>query len=389
MTLALTACAYQGKDAAKACRRARLPAPRLLLFYHSHKAGGTTMTGLLDKMRRKGLLDGHVIYQAAKCYLCGQFGELLRCAPACSEYERARRLGKPSVFADGAWAHTRVSVELHTSSGQQLLFQTVLPHLAALRRRYTDHGGEVVLVTTAREPLSWVFSVWRMWPPRKPPRHRAGSGGELTLAMPFPQWAQRMRGAQAAQFALFSQEDERHRPSVAEWNAPPAPVRAPGAASRLVPRLRVPIHFGPSGRSLLGCEVVPAALRALGPEGGAFDLVATTSCLESLVRALEARLGLRNGSSPPLISYLPGGAPRRNSLLYNQSHAWSWASLGAEERGALLNITRCDRRFYELAERRAQELPGGCARSSTVEPRLYIDEPGPREVRRGATRRGV
>ena len=345
-----------------------LPAPRLLLFYHSHKAAGTTMTGWLGRMLRQGLLDGHVIFQAAQCYLCGQFGELLRCAPGCDEYARARRLGKPSVFEGGAWARTRVSVELHTPAGQQLLFQTVLPHLAALRRRYTDHGGEVVLVTTAREPLSWIFSVWRMWPPRR----RAGKAEPLSLAMPFPRWALQMRGAQAAQFVLLNTREEPQR--VVECHAAPeqcAPQSTPtpggathrrGAAAH-APRLRSAIRFQPSVHSLLGCEVLPAALRALSP----FDLVATTACLGSLVRGLEARLGLRSGRSPPLIAHRPLGAPPPNSLLYNQSQAWSWANLSAEERRSLRNITRCDRRFYELAESRAQELPGGCTRSGTIE----------------------
>ena len=80
----------------------------------------------------------------------------------------------------------------------------MLPRLAALRDAYAALGGTVLTMALLREPVSQLFSAFRMWPPasyKVPIPNR-------TLATPFPVWAERAAGAQVGLLSC-------HRPTVA------------------------------------------------------------------------------------------------------------------------------------------------------------------------------
>lgn len=92
------------------------PSPLLLLFYHAHKAAGTTITAWLEDLVRMNALDGHVAYHSASCYLHEQFPLLRRnrsvgaALSRCNAFQSDRLLGPRRTFEEGGWATSRVSV---------------------------------------------------------------------------------------------------------------------------------------------------------------------------------------------------------------------------------------------------------------------------------------
>jgi hypothetical protein len=359
--------------------------PTLVLFYHVEKAGGTTVSHWLKRNvwpeeRLSRRLDGHVIWQAAPCFMCTQFREL-GCNRVCGKYELQRLHGAARRLPVGGWRSARLAVEFHSVS-KQFFLRYVLPKLEMLRRLFRAVNGTLVTATLLREPLSFTTSVFRWQPPMTwSMPHR--------LTMPFERWVEQTIGAQAGLLAL------RRAHKNSGWEL----------ATRFQPA-GVGMH-NPSG-----CLVLEDAKYTLQ----SFDIVGVTACLRSFLFALGRQLdspaaadseaaawirmsstrrrkqwqtapqtrpqqqqkalvatatttvasrGARvargfassqdhhNPATRVLIHHSPASiGSERGTLLYNQSRR-SIDALNATGWGRLRELLRCDRALYEIAEKRA------------------------------------
>lgn len=308
--------------------------PALLLLYHIEKTGGTSVMTWLEQniVRKTPRLDAVVPYQESAAFICASFGGLL--GRSCRD-----GMGRGLTICDrhAATPHAsplraRIAVEFHAMGWMAFFLETVAPALPRLREVYAAAGGKVLTATVVREPLSHIFSAYRMWPPQ-------GVPGD------FMGWAE---GVEAAQAGLLVTE------------------RAGVLHTRFSPRRRG-MH---SSDVTLGrrCSILPEARARLST----FDVVGVTSCLASFLRAVETGLRLQPAicRSTQQYSLSPGGG-----LVCTDRRAASWrsrglqdpplnyslrnvpsttltgprlrpASLRAAQRARIEEITRCDAQLY-------------------------------------------
>jgi len=349
---------------------AQLPEPpTLLLFYHIEKTGGTAvMAWMVRNVQRKTpRLDAAVPYSETTTFMCSQFGAVLggacvparprRPAPTGRDRERlaptpepkfpltiCNRHGAAPLLGSDAWKRARVAVEFHTPGVQAFYIGSVEPALPQLRELYRAVGGRVVTATLVREPVSHVFSAWYMWPPVQ---SNEPSATRLPVEN-FTAWAESVEAAQAGLLVL-------EKPGVMHT------------------------RFGPMRRGMHSSDTTQGKRCSILPDARArlarFDLVGVTSCLPSLLRAVEARLGLQpalctarqryrlaaNGSlacvqdlarpkrraggglgNDRLLDYSPHNVPsaiHAGDAVYAPVHAWRWAALRPLERARLLELT--------------------------------------------------
>ena len=180
-------------------------APRLVAFYHVPKTGGSSVREWLLRnagVRARGLptrVNGYVRYYEVHCFFCLQLanevdsaGDL---AVVCDQRTRRQCASQPLNRRPGAFDAARgdwrtagtVAAEFHGPSGN-LFVDTVLPRADSLRRAYAQRNGSCVFATLVRDPISFMFSSYHMWPPRSTP--------EQVVA--FPEWVATAAGLQNA-----------------------------------------------------------------------------------------------------------------------------------------------------------------------------------------------
>jgi len=134
--------------------------------------------------------------------------ELLdRCrAPSAVSWRRRRsRLGRSRgagnldpVLDD--WRSLRLAAEFHGADSDAFFLEAVLPSLPALRSLYAAHNGSFAAATLLREPIDYLFSAYRMWPPRtapSAPSSAADASASSLRVTPFPTWVADASGLQA------------------------------------------------------------------------------------------------------------------------------------------------------------------------------------------------
>jgi hypothetical protein len=304
--------------------------PSLLLFYHVPKTGGTTTREWLT--RNAGVraprgaavrLTSVVKYYEADCFFCLQFARLV--SAGCTK-ERMHRCHNWRPYAaasfdsvHGDWRRSRLAVEFHAGSAGFYL-EHVVPALPALRELYARHNGSVVSATLVREPVSFLFSSYYMWPPR-PDKRRSD------VTTPFPQWVGHAAGLQAGFFTT---------PSCTNSS------RSGGQ------------------RSHCGCRA--AARREALSTLSHFDVVGVTACLPSFMDAVEVAMRLPvdsalvrlqrraykgNATAGPMRAQ-----PRCSECSRSDVLAWNWEALDAETRARTLRVASCDDELYSIAMRR-------------------------------------
>ena len=150
---------------AMSCQLAPTASPRLLLFQHVEKTGGTSLREWLKTRAHDTARFGVVPYTSAACFLC-RHRELALCPVPC---HKDGPLLRSSIHASCDLMKSSVAVEFHASIGHAL-FLRLRPYLAELRRKYAAHNGTLRTLTILREPVAHMLSVFRMWPPRMPRR---------------------------------------------------------------------------------------------------------------------------------------------------------------------------------------------------------------------------
>ena len=320
--------------------------PRLLVFYHVPKTGGSSVREWLLRnagVRSKGLptrLHGIVRYYEANCFMCLQHAEIAGgCDAATIRKCKSTFTKRPAAFdyTRRDWTSAgSLAVEFHGPTGETFV-RDVLPRARELRARYEARNGSVSFATTVREPIDLLFSSYHMWPPRP---------SALTMT-PFPKWVRAgIGGLQAAMFTA---------PKCVEVN------REKG-------------QFISCGDP---CEA--RTLRAAKAAVRAFDVVGVTSCVGGFFDAVEASMRL----TPPdgraarlqrraMKGNVSAGILRAKPTCFDcsaaegRAHAeWSWERLNEQERGATLEVARCDVALYTMAlsrTRRDGAVEGdGCA----------------------------
>ena len=144
------------------------PAPRLLLFLHTPKTGGSTVREWL--LRNAGIrappqaatrLSAVVRYYEVRCFFCMQFARLWPAAVCDLALRRhcqswtPRRRSFDSVRGD--WRNASVAVELHAQS-MDFYLATVAPRLPRLRALYARTNGVLTTATLVREPVDFLIS---------------------------------------------------------------------------------------------------------------------------------------------------------------------------------------------------------------------------------------
>lgn len=135
----------------------------------------------------------------------------------------------------------------------------------------------MVTLAILRNPIEYLFSAYRMWPPR------SDDGDRLTTE--FPQWLARAHGLQARALPLPSHHCRSliHRDRVAITM-----VTLPLQAAQLSPGCS---HASRSNGMWSECrcaDALPAARRCLRQ----MDVVGFTCCLPRVLDEIERRLGL-------------------------------------------------------------------------------------------------
>lgn len=311
--------------------------PSLLLFFHVPKTGGSSVREIL--LRNAGVrsawnasrrLSAVVRFWDAPCFVCLQF----RGFPGCDESLTAKcaswkpRVAPPAYFNSSRddWRTSQVAVEFH--GGSHAFFTShVLPHVGLLRREYAQLGGTVVTATVLREPISYLFSSYHMYPPLLPGRRPDG-------ATPFPQWVAHAAGLQVGHMLNCTAVTPRGGMHSACGCAEAARTRAMGALARI-------------------------------------DVVGLTSCLPSFLDAIEARM--RWDPDPPQLRLQRRAARRSETLepLHSRppcgaGHApcqsvrrWTWDALNASSRSLTRRVAEaCDAALYAEAARRARSDRG-------------------------------
>jgi len=297
--------------------------PTALLYLHLARTGGTTIRAWAAANAGHGRLfdRAHGYSCAARCF-AQQHSDLL-------DVETTPRRC-PNDALD--WRSMRVAVEFHDDSFN-FFVRVVLPQLPALRRRYAEACGVLLAVTTVREPVSHLFSVYHFAPPRLDASAPIGSA-QMGLT-PFPAWMGRVEGLQTAMLSGYE-----GRPRDSGYRL--------GMVNRL-PRER-----------MCGGAAAQAVLAAL-------DVVGVTSCVELLIAHLESTLRrvapeAANASTRQWRSdAATHGAGRRGRCASAAARLWGWDALTAAEQAELLRLTRCDFGLYQEATRRVTIALGpGC-----------------------------
>ena len=338
------------------------PAPRLLLFLHTPKTGGSTVREWL--LRNAGIrappqaatrLSAVVRYYEVRCFFCMQFARLWPAAVCDLALRRhcqswtPRRRSFDSVRGD--WRNASVAVELHAQS-MDFYLATVAPRLPRLRALYARANGVLTTASLVREPVAFLFSNYWMWPPRPPapaqrqPQHsQPHERRDAELLTAFPVWVSSARGLQSGFLT-----------------SPPCAnsTRATGQVSRC------------------GCtrRAAAEALSTLAT----LDVVGVTECMATFFDRVER--ALRLAPDPPLVrlqrraargantTHLPslhsrpkcgdcardGGAPR----------GWTWEALDETQRRTTRDAASCDAPLYREALRRVHDGgPTGAAAGSS------------------------
>ena len=142
----------------------RVSPPRcgLLLLAHVPKTGGSTLSEALQALPGWLFLgrpkSGHPRFFAAH-------GELFRGTPAFSWPRDCLQLRPNASALEGGgcaslpdWRNSRLLVDFHEPTGLHAFHSSLMPRLAALRRRYAAAGCALVLGTVLREPRAQMLS---------------------------------------------------------------------------------------------------------------------------------------------------------------------------------------------------------------------------------------
>jgi hypothetical protein len=292
--------------------------PRLVIFYHVEKTGGSAVMKWLHKMansaggaRLTSLMD----FTHTSCF----FAMHEQLFPGYREAWDPRRC---TGSVKPAWQRVSVAVEFHAYSRRRY-WEELVPHLPALRARYAAANGTLLTVAMFREPVSHVLSVYRMWPPSR--RCKCGGATVAKHAVPLPEWLPRAVGLQAGSLTLDS------------W-----------------PHVRKGFH------STRGCDALPDGRRRLQT----FDVVGVMDCMVGLLSALCERLewpceqdrgrlelAMRQSLRRKPEGVKSGGAMMREAL------AWRSANLSEATRTNVVAAAACDRGMYDDAIRRLGLTP--------------------------------
>ena len=268
-----------------------VPAPSLLLLYHIEKTGGSSVFRWLQRqMREPPRLSALFAYGQTSCFFALHADLFPKMAPRW----RAKMCGG-EVMPD--WRTARVAVQFHAYS-KGFFNDHVLPVLPQLRARYAALGGRVVSTTMLREPASYLFSKYMMWPP-----HDRLTGHVMAL----PLWLPQAEGLQRT--ALLKAGPKAHTP---------------------------------------GCAGLDESRKRLRT----FDLVGVTSCLTLLLATLEQAVGLPPDTARISNVYARPQGWRGKSG--KEASGWTLESLraNATTRATLERVTRCDDTLYADALRR-------------------------------------
>ena len=312
------------------CQLAPTASPRLLLFQHVEKTGGTSLREWLKTRAHDTARFGVVPYTSAACFLC-RHRELALCPVPC---HKDGPLLYSSIFASCSLVKSSVAVEFHASI-DHALFQRLRSHLPELRRKYAAHNGTLRTLTILREPVAHMLSVFRMWPPRMP--RRPPAGGEEYIEQ-----VHRLRAAPLVPFDA--------------WLPLASGLQCCALTAPFVARM--PYGWTPSPPAeQRGCS--PACHQRLAE----FDLVGLTSCMPSVYRAVEAALALpTNTSLDALVTVVKAGERRsqfaEGSALLAGTTCWSERALTPPMRTEARRVARTDRELYDAAA--ARSVPG-CA----------------------------
>ena len=274
-----------------------VPAPSLLLLYHIEKTGGSSVFRWLQRqMREPPRLSALFAYGQTSCFFAMHADLFHKMSPRW----RAKMCGGEEM---PDWRTARVAVQFHAYS-KGFFNDHVLPVLPQLRARYAALGGRVVTTTMLREPASYLFSKYIMWPP-----HDKSTGHVMEL----PRWLPQAEGLQRT--ALLKAGPRAHTPG--------CPASGP-----------------------TGLEESRARLRT-------FDLVGVTSCLTLLLAALEQAVGL-----PPDVARIsnvyarPQGWRGKSGMEVASGGTLESLRANATTRAMLERVTRCDDTLYADALRR-------------------------------------
>ena len=141
--------------------RANATRPTAILFYHSPKCGGNSVVQWLAASPNTSLL---LPFTHAQNFFT-LHGDLF---PGFGP-----RQWPSSDGPTPHWRSTNVVVEFHAWS-TRWWWDVLEPVLPSLRERYRQAGGRLLTLTTLREPLRHVVSMYRMWPPTKGLRESSG-----------------------------------------------------------------------------------------------------------------------------------------------------------------------------------------------------------------------
>ena len=132
--------------------------PRLLLFYHVAKTGGTSVALALARRALAGRLDLFVPLQLARCWLYHAHGTLLEWhkATRCNTWTGSDCVSTQSCCAVPDWRTSTIAVEFHAYSAHVFLSR-VMPSLKQLSYSYRRLGGTLLTATALCSP---VLDVW-------------------------------------------------------------------------------------------------------------------------------------------------------------------------------------------------------------------------------------
>jgi hypothetical protein len=358
-----------------------MSAPSLLLFYHIHRTGGTTLKNYLSQNAATtpdGLaqrLDRVVPFYSVRCWLQAHRDVFnvrrhncsLQAYAASGSCDHPSRLS-PATRADCAslpidafdWRRQRLAVEFHEES-MGTFWSVVHPHLPALRAKYAALGGSLQTAVLVRDPYSHATSAFRYRPP-----HRKMEGRRGVLAYSFADWLAEPGGGEGLQAGWLSGGGEHDR----------------AGGGRL--STHATNHDG--FRNRLGCDaVLGSAVARLA----AFDIVGVSGCLPALFSALEQRLRWAPMDSEAERSRRMRDSSGRTLAVSQVAYVWlhnesgvEWWRLNVTDRARVEKALRCDGALYAAAERRAAETLGahGCREAAPVYAKLEMVPRLPEQV---------
>ena len=352
--------------------------PLLLLVYHVPKTGGSSFlqwlhNQLLNAEPESRPVDFIAGYTAAPKFVDSHFLKLVDMRPErrnggpkrlnCTDVQPRTRKGsriptgvRPITTNECVkardvdyeprgglqWAVSqRIALEFHSPSLAPFL-KHVLPRMHLLKAAFEQQCGSAIALTLVREPVSFVFSFYHMWPPRIDPRTRAHSCGRTLVSMapcivePFPDsYMQRTRELQSVYFAL--RRDATRNPDH-------------------------DLHLQRRGAQMTTAEQALGRCGAVeGPLGALetlklFDVVGRTDRLAQLVRSLQ-----QMRATASTLDFVPN--VRKQTVWsfgpskehYHQAQRWTWAQINASTQDELRTITACDAKLYEAASARGPE----------------------------------